>query len=98
MVVPNMSKLFKTTRLKLSPEVAPGVCPHCEEPSAFVSVVNDVFRCMNCGFDVEQKINGAIRYLPLGSDIQLEHGPEKTSRLRVCSRKKDSTQAPGEAF
>jgi len=33
---------------------------------------------MNCGFDVEQKINGAIRYLPLGSDIQLEHGPEKT--------------------
>ena len=78
MVVPNMSKLFKTTRLKLSPEVAPGVCPHCGEPSAFVSVIRDVFRCMNCGFDVEQKINGAIRYLPLGSDIQLEHGPEKT--------------------
>jgi len=78
MVVPNMSKLFKTTQLKLRPEVAPGVCPHCEEPSAFVSVIKDVFRCMNCGFDVEQKINGAIRYLPLGSDIQLEHGPEKT--------------------
>ena len=73
-----MSKFLKTTQRKFSPEIAPGICPHCEEPSTFVSIVNDVFRCMNCGFDVEQKINGAIRYLPLGSDIQLGHGPEKT--------------------
>ena len=78
MVVPNMSKLFKTTRLKINPEIAPGICPYCEETSTFVSVFNERYRCMNCGFDVEQKINGAIRYLPLGSDIQLEHGPEKT--------------------
>jgi hypothetical protein len=32
---------------------------------------------MNCGFDVEQKINGVIKYLPVGSDKVLEHGPEK---------------------
>ena len=78
MVVPNMSRLFKTTRLKLSPEVAPGVCPHCEETSTFVSVFNERYRCMNCGFDVEQKINGAIRYLPVGGEVHLEHGSEKT--------------------
>ena len=27
--------------------------------------------------DVEQKINGVIRYLPLGQDKIIEHGPEK---------------------
>jgi transposase-like protein len=75
---PNMSKLFKTTRLKINPEIAPGICPHCEETSTFVSVFNERYRCMNCGSDVEQKINGAIRYLPLGSDIRLGHGPKES--------------------
>ena len=69
-----MTKYFKTARLKLNPEIAPGVCPHCEETSTFVSIFNDLYRCMNCGFDVEQKINGAIRYLPIGQDKILEHG------------------------
>jgi hypothetical protein len=64
----NMSGFFKKTYLKLKPEVAPGVCPHCEEMSSFISIVNDNYRCMNCGLDVEQKINGVIRYLPIGSD------------------------------
>jgi len=30
---------------------------------------------MTCGEDVKQRINGVIRYLPLGSDkIEKEHG------------------------
>ena len=72
-----MSKFFKTTRLKFNPEIAPGVCPYCEENSTFVSVFKALYRCMNCGFDVEQKINGVIRYLPVGRDKVLDHGPEK---------------------
>ena len=70
---PNMSKLFKRTFLKIKPEVAPGICPHCDEASSFISIVNDLYRCMNCGFDVEQKINGVIKYLPLGQDTAIEH-------------------------
>ena len=77
MVVPNMSKFFKEPFIRLKPEITSGVCPHCEDMSSFVSIVNDNYRCMNCGFDVEQKINGVIRYLPVGSDKVLEHGPEK---------------------
>ena len=77
MVEPNMSTFFKRTFLKLKPEVAPGVCPHCEEMSSFISIINDTYRCMNCGFDVEQKINGVIRYLPIGKETVLERGPEK---------------------
>ena len=73
-----MSKFFKTRKLKINPEIAPGVCPHCEESSTFISVFKDLYRCMNCGFDVEQKVNGTIRYLPIGSDIRLGHGSEKT--------------------
>ena len=73
-----MSRFFKGTHIRLKPEVAPGICPHCEEMSSFVSIVNDNYRCMNCGFDVEQKINGVIRYLPINKDMTIENGPEKT--------------------
>ena len=72
-----MSKFFRRTFIRIKPEVAPGVCPHCEETSSFVSIVNDHYRCMNCGFDVEQKINGVIRYIPVGQDKIIEHVPKK---------------------
>ena len=72
-----MSKFFKGTHIRLKPEIASGVCPHCDEMSNFVSIVNDNYRCMNCGFDVEQKVNGVIRYLPVGTDRIIENGPEK---------------------
>ena len=71
MVAPSMS-LFKKYRFKLDPEIAPGVCPHCEEKATFVSIVNDYYRCMNCGTDVEQKVNGVIRYLPVGKEILVD--------------------------
>ena len=67
-----MSTFFKRTSIKLKPEIASGVCPHCEDMSTFISIVNDNYRCMNCGFDVEQKINGVIRYLPVGSHRLIE--------------------------
>ena len=72
-----MSKFFKKTFIKLKPEIAAGVCPHSDEMSRFVSIVNDSYRCMNCGFDVEQKINGVIRYLPLGQNKIMEHEPKE---------------------
>ena len=64
--------LFKRYKLKLRPEVTPGVCPHCQEMSDFVSIVNDYYKCLNCGVDVEQKINGVIKYLPIGTDKLVE--------------------------
>ena len=72
-----MSKFFKGSFIKIKPEIAPGICPHCREMSSFVSIVNDTYRCMTCGFDVEQKINGVIKYLPLGQNEGLENGPKK---------------------
>ena len=73
-----MSKFFKGAFIRIKPEIAPGICPYCQEMSSFVSIVNDNYRCMNCGADVEQKINGVIRYLPLGQDKFVEHGPKES--------------------
>ena len=42
-----------------------GICPHCTEHSLLISIVNDYYRCMTCGGDIEQKINGKISYLPI---------------------------------
>ena len=71
-----MSEFFKRKFIKFRPEITPGVCPHCDDVSSFVSIVNDNYRCMNCGFDVEQKVNGVIKYLPVGKEIFIdkEHG------------------------
>ena len=69
MVALSMS-LFK--RFGLSPEITPGICPHCELPSSFISIVHDRYKCMHCGEEVEQKVNGVIKYLPIGSDKIVE--------------------------
>ena len=71
-----MSQFFKRKHLKFNPEVTPGICPHCDLQTSFVSIVNDQYRCMTCGEDVKQEINGVIRYLPLGSEHieEKEHG------------------------
>ena len=73
-----MSTFFKKTYIRLKPEITSGVCPHCEDPSSFISIVNDNYRCMNCGFDVEQKINGVIKYLPVGRNKVLDHEPKES--------------------
>ena len=63
-----MSTFFKRTHIKLRPEIASGVCPHCEDITSFVSIVNDNYKCMHCGEEVKQRVNGVIKYLPIGSD------------------------------
>ena len=70
-----MSRFFKKTHIRFNPEITPGVCPHCDMPTSFVSIVNDLFKCMTCGEEVKQRVNGVIKYLPLGSEaIEEEHG------------------------
>ena len=71
MVALSMS-LFKRYKLKLIPEISPGICPHCHEVSDFVSIVNDYYKCLTCGIDVEQKVNGVIKYLPIGKEILVD--------------------------
>ena len=48
-------------------EVTNGQCPLCESTTIFVSLYENFYRCMKCGGDTEQKVNGVISYLPLSS-------------------------------
>ena len=47
-----------------SSEVTHGVCPTCKEPSMLISITIDFYRCITCGSDLEQKIDGVIKYIP----------------------------------
>ena len=51
--------------LKLAPEVVNGICPNCEEQTLLVSVTRDQYRCITCGTDLQQHINGKISYIPI---------------------------------
>ena len=71
-----MNRFFKKTHIRFNPEITPGVCPYCDSTTSFVSIVNDQYKCMTCGEEVTQKINGVIKYLPVGSEavIEEDHG------------------------
>ena len=43
------------------------MCPSCNQETIMISIVTDKYRCINCGENLEQKVNGVISYLPIGS-------------------------------
>jgi len=51
--------------MKVSAEVVNGECPTCSELTMLVSLSPELYRCMNCGSDLHQHINGKITYLPV---------------------------------
>jgi len=57
------------TGLQISAEIVNGQCPHCQHETVLVSLwTNYVYRCMTCGGDVKQKVNGRIIYIPHVAD------------------------------
>ena len=51
--------------MKVSAEVVNGECTTCSELTMLVSLSPELYRCMNCGADLHQHINGKITYLPV---------------------------------
>ena len=49
---------------RIQAEVVNGKCPTCDEHTMLVGLSKDFFRCMTCGTDLQQHINGKITYLP----------------------------------
>ena len=50
--------------LKIQTEIVNGNCPTCEEYTMLVGITRSFYRCMSCGSDLEQHVNGCIRYIP----------------------------------
>ena len=51
--------------MKVTAEVVKGQCPTCTEHTILVGIEKGLYRCMNCGTDLEQHINGKISYIPV---------------------------------
>jgi len=50
--------------MKITAEIVNGKCPTCDEFTMLVGMTQQLYRCMSCGTDLEQHINGRIIYLP----------------------------------
>ncbi len=51
--------------VKIQAEIVNGKCPTCNQLTMLVGLTPELYRCMNCGADLEQHINGKISYLPV---------------------------------
>ena len=70
-------------KFEFKAEVIPGRCPTCEENTLLVGLTKEFYRCMTCGADLEQHINGKISYIPamypntLKSDLEMYFNGEE---------------------
>jgi len=63
--------------MKITAEIVNGKCPTCDEFTMLVGLTPELFRCMTCGSDLQQHINGKISYIPHISSKSLVSEVEK---------------------
>jgi uncharacterized protein (DUF983 family) len=57
--------------VEINTQVVNGKCPYCTTDGIFISIHKTIYRCVTCGSDIEQKVNGKISYIPYGKNIVL---------------------------
>ena len=76
--------------VKIQAEIVNGRCPTCEEFTMLVGLTPELYRCMNCGADLQQHVNGKISYIPnltsntLVSDVEKYFDNEKSMEIFWC--------------
>ena len=60
---------FFEKNVGFKPEITNGICPTCTMPTILISLTRDHYRCVTCGTDLEQKINGVIKYMPMEKHV-----------------------------
>ena len=63
--------------MKIQAEIVNGKCTTCEEYTMLVGLTPEMYRCMTCGSDLQQHINGKISYIPHISSKSLVSEVEK---------------------
>ena len=61
----------------LTSQIVTGNCPECRSETLLVSFDPHIYRCVNCGYDLEQKVNGVIKYVVANEETKFQ----KTSIL-----------------
>ena len=57
--------------LKLDARIEHGICPYCNLLSPLLFLYKDFYRCSLCGEEVEQYVNGVIKYIPITNSKRL---------------------------
>ena len=57
--------------MRVQAEIVNGRCPTCTELTMLVGLTPELFRCMNCGADLQQHINGKITYFTIDVLFQI---------------------------
>ena len=56
----------------LQTELVTGHCPECDVHTVLVGIHRSIYRCTNCGEDIEQKVNGVIKYMKVDKDTDMK--------------------------
>ena len=51
--------------IRWTAEIVNGKCPTCNTFTILVGITQEFYRCMTCGGDLQQHVNGKISYLPV---------------------------------
>ena len=57
---------------QLTSQIVTGRCPECKTETLLVSFEPHLYRCVNCGYDLEQKVNGVIKYMKVNKDTEIK--------------------------
>ena len=57
---------------QLTSQIVTGQCPECNTETLLVSFEPYLYRCVNCGYDLEQKVNGVIKYVIADKETNLK--------------------------
>ena len=68
--MPRKQKKIKEA-LRLDAKIEHGICPYCNLLSPLIFLYKDFYRCALCGEEIEQYINGVIKYIPITNSKRL---------------------------
>ena len=57
---------------QLTSQIVTGKCTECRTETLLVSFEPYLYRCVNCGYDLEQKVNGVIKYVVANEQTQFK--------------------------
>ena len=73
---------------QLTSQIVTGNCPECKTDTLLVSFEPYLYQmCKNCGYDLNKKVNGVIKYVIANHETQfkksrvLDDGQETSSKL-----------------
>ena len=66
-----MPKVKKRLKNKFETKIVHGRCEGCELDTLLVCLDNTYYRCISCGEDLEQKVNGVIKYIKVDKNTDL---------------------------